>query len=160
MVTTDENSKESHPPTLNDLLDLCRQLNKKDAKYIVIGGIAIIQHGFVRATEDIDLLIETSLQNEKAVIEALSLLPDSAASELKPGEINQYEVIRIADAIVVDLMKKACGIDYAKASSQIVRVTIQGVTIPFASVDLMIQLKQSVRPKDKMDLEYLMALKK
>ena len=89
MVSQNDNPKESRPPTLEDLVELCRQLNKKNAKYVVIGGMAIVHHGFVRATEDIDLLIETSLQNEKAVIEALSKLPDSAASELQPGEIDK-----------------------------------------------------------------------
>ena len=32
-------------PTLEDLLDLCRRLNEAGAKYIVIGGMAIIQQG-------------------------------------------------------------------------------------------------------------------
>jgi hypothetical protein len=160
MVTQNENPQESRPPTLKDLVDLCRHLNEKKAKYIVIGGMAIVYHGFVRATEDIDLLIETSLENERAVIEALKTLPDSAAGELQPGEIAQYEVIRVADEIVVDLMKKACGIEYAAASRNIVNVVIQGVTIPFADVALMIQLKQSVRLKDQIDLQYLTALKK
>src|SRR5919108_2310091 len=31
---------------------------KAGARYIVIDGMAIIQHGFVRATEDIDLLVD------------------------------------------------------------------------------------------------------
>ena len=160
MVIQNEDSRESRPPTLKDLLDLCRQLNSRKVKYIVIGGLAVVQHGFVRATEDIDLLVETSLENEKALIEILSKLPDSAASELKPGEIDQYEVIRVADEIVIDLMKTACGVSYAEASKGISNVTIQGVTIPFAGIDLMIRLKQSVRPKDKTDLDFLMALKK
>ena len=160
MVTKNELPKESRPPTLKDLVELCRALNDRKVKYLVIGGMAVIHHGLVRATEDIDLLVETSLQNETLVIEALSKLPDSAASELKPGEISQYEVIRVADEIVVDLMKRACGIEYAEASKHIVKVTLQGVTIPFADIDLLIRLKQSVRPKDKIDLEYLTALKK
>ncbi len=160
MVTQDDRAKESRPPTLKDLIDLCRELNKQKARYVVIGGMAVIHHGFVRATEDIDLLVDTSLENEKAVIKALSTLPDGAAKELKPGEISQYEVIRVADEIVVDLMKKACGIDYASASKEIIEVTIEEVTIPFAGVDLLIRLKQSARPKDQMDIEFLKARKR
>jgi hypothetical protein len=45
-------------PTLDDLLFLCRSLNEADAKYIVIGGWAVIQLGFERTTSDIDLLVE------------------------------------------------------------------------------------------------------
>lgn len=158
MVTEDGHPKESRPPTLEDLIGLCRELNARKTRYIVIGGMAIIQHGFVRATEDIDLLVDTSLENEKAVIAALSTLPDSAAKELKAGEIDQYEVIRIADEIVVDVMKTACGVEYAAASKSILTVTIQGVSIPFASAELMIRLKQSIRSKDQLDLEFLKSL--
>jgi hypothetical protein len=45
---------------LTDLLKLCRSLNDAGANYIVIGGMAMVQAGFVRATEDIDLLIDPS----------------------------------------------------------------------------------------------------
>lgn len=120
--------------------------------------MAVAQLGFVRATEDIDLLVETSLENEKAVIAALASLPDSAASELKPGDIDRYEVIRVADEIVVDVMKKACGVVYDEASNDILNVQFGGVTIPFANIDLMIRLKQSMRPKDQLDLSFLNSL--
>jgi hypothetical protein len=42
-------------PTLQDLLFLCRSLNEAQAKYLVIGGWAVIHHGFDRTTSDIDL---------------------------------------------------------------------------------------------------------
>ncbi len=159
MVPRNDDPQESRPPTLEDLIQLCRRLNEKNAKYIVIGGWAMVQHGFTRATEDIDLLVETSLANEKIVLDTLAELPDGASKELKPGEISQFEVIKVADEIVIDLMKVACNIDYAAASKSIQWITLEGVKIPFANVDLMIQLKGSVRPKDKMDLEFLKGLK-
>ena len=31
----------SRPPTQKDLVELCRELNRRDAKYIVVGGLAI-----------------------------------------------------------------------------------------------------------------------
>ncbi|MBI1861488.1 MAG: hypothetical protein HYR96_11280 [Deltaproteobacteria bacterium] len=158
MVTQNGNPKESRPPTLEDLVSLCRALNTRKAKYIVIGGMAVIQHGFVRATEDIDLLVETSRENEKAVIAALSQLPDAAARELKPGDIDEFEVIRIADEIVVDVMKSACGVDFAQASKSVLKVKLQGVEIPFADAALMIRLKQGVRSKDQLDLGFFMSL--
>ena len=43
---------------LADLVSLCRSLNREGARYVVIGGMAMIQAGFVRATEDIDLLVD------------------------------------------------------------------------------------------------------
>ena len=53
MDREDEESKVSRVPSLEDLTNLCAELNRRNAKYIVIGGMAVLQHGFVRATEDI-----------------------------------------------------------------------------------------------------------
>ena len=55
---------DDHPPleprlaNTDDLVSLCRFLNEAGAKYVVLGGFAIIQSGFARATSDIDLLID------------------------------------------------------------------------------------------------------
>lgn len=149
---------ESRPPTLEDLIQLCSKLNAAGARYIIVGGMAMLQLGFVRATEDIDILIEDSEANEAKVISVLSELPDHSAAEIRPGEIAQYEVIRVADEIVVDLMAKACGKTFRDAESGIIWVEHSGVRIPFAGPELMIALKQSIREKDRLDLAFLKSL--
>jgi phosphoserine phosphatase len=52
---------------VEDLLDLCRELNARKANYVVIGGFAIRAAGYIRDTMDIDLLVETDLENESRV---------------------------------------------------------------------------------------------
>src|SRR5437764_14891178 len=89
------------PPTLKDLALICAELNRLGARYVVVGGLAMIQAGHARTTDDIDLLVETTPENEQKVIESLLILPDKAAAELKPGEIAQYGVIRIGDEVLV-----------------------------------------------------------
>jgi hypothetical protein len=155
------------PPTSNeelttripeepDLVALCRALNDLSARYVVIGGFAIILAGFARATADVDLLIDTSLDNEALVYKALEILPDKAVRELKPGETSQYGVVRVGDEIMVDLMKSACGIEYAEAIKEVVIREVQGVPIPFASPRLLWRTKKpSRRPKDAEDLMFL-----
>jgi len=49
----------SRAPELEDLLSLCTALNAEGVRYLLIGGFAVILHGFVRATKDIDLLGRT-----------------------------------------------------------------------------------------------------
>ena len=150
---------ESRPPSLKDLIDLCAKLNASGARYVIVGGMAMLQLGFVRATEDIDLLIEATPENESRIIDAVSQLPDHAAAELKPGEIAQFEVIRVADEIVVDLMARACGKTYEDASGKISWIELDGVKMPFASAELMRELKQTDREKDRLDLQFLDSLK-
>lgn len=147
--------QESRPPTVEDLVRLCRDLNAAGALYIVIGGMAMITAGFVRATEDIDLLIEGSTPNLKKVREALSKLPDNAVRELKPEDLDNYEVVRVADEVVVDILKSAAGVDYQEAKSGIVLLRVAGIEIPFAGPELLWKLKQTMREKDQQDLLFL-----
>jgi hypothetical protein len=151
---------ESRPPTIEDLISLCRNLNKAHARYIVIGGMAVIHAGFLRATEDIDLLIEGTPENQKNVRAALEKLPDKAVTQMADDDLENYIVVRIADEIVVDLLLKAGGIDYRSAKEMIVLKTIKGVDIPFASPELLYQMKQTMREKDKQDLLFLQHLLK
>jgi hypothetical protein len=150
---------ESREPSLEDLVDLCRCLNDERAQYVVIGGFAIRAAGYVRRTMDIDLLIATGPENEARVFRALESLPDQAVRELQPGEVAHYAVVRVADEIVVDLMRAAGGIEYAEAAQAIVQHEIEGVTIPFASPRLLWRMKHNTyRDKDVPDLRFLRLL--
>lgn len=151
----DDTQDAARPPNLNDLLGLCRELNARGAKYLVIGGMAVIQHGFVRATEDIDLLVEVSAENFSKIRDAMLTLPDRAIREVEPDDLDKYVVVRVGDEFVVDLMKSACGVDYAEASKQVSLRTIQGVSIPFADPQLLLRMKQTCREKDAMDRMFL-----
>jgi Nucleotidyl transferase of unknown function (DUF2204) len=146
----------SRAPTKEDLVALCRELNSRDARYMVVGGFAIILSGYPRATGDLDLLIAADLENEALVFRALEILSDKAVLELKPGETSQYTVVRVADEIIVDLMASTSGISYEEAVNDIVTREIDGVKIPFASPKLLWRMKKNThREKDAPDLLFL-----
>jgi hypothetical protein len=153
-----DSAPDARPPLLEDLVSLCRNLNSAGARYVVIGGMAVIQAGFGRATNDIDLLIDTSQENQGRVREALMALPDQAVRDMEADDLENYSVVRVADEIVVDLMKAACGIDYAAARTMAVEVEIDGVRIPFASPRLLWLTKNTLRDKDKVDRAFLAGL--
>jgi len=156
MVDPDDGAPlESRPPRLEDLLKICEALNANGSKYVVIGGMAVIQAGFIRATEDIDLLVDASSANIERIREALWVLPDRAVRDVRTEDVGRYVVVRVADEIVVDLMKSACGIEYAEASLGVEPVTIGGVEIPFAGPELLLRMKQTVRDKDALDRRFL-----
>lgn len=147
---------ESRQPGIEDLVELCRQLNKAGARYVVVGGFAMRNAGYVRQTMDIDLVVAADQANESRVFQALATLPDQAVKELEPGELERYTVVRVADEIVVDLMTKAGGIDYEEAARELVIREIQGVQIPFASPQLLWRMKAVThREKDSLDLLFL-----
>jgi hypothetical protein len=152
----DDAALESREPTVEDLRDLCRALNERGARYIVIGGFAIRAAGYNRRTMDVDLLVADDRDNEARVFDALATLPDQAVRDLQPGELQQYSVIRVADEILVDLMRLAGGIDYAAAAADVVVRDVDGVPIPFASPRLLWRMKAVTgREKDAGDLVFL-----
>jgi hypothetical protein len=121
-----------------------------------VGGFAIIEAGLPRTTGDVDLLIDAALENEAKVYSALATLSDGCVRELEAGEVSKYTVVRVADEILVDLMAKASGIDYAEASKSVIVREIDGVTIPFASPELLWRMKRRAnREKDRGDLQFL-----
>lgn len=103
-------------PSVEDLVELCRALIALECRFLIVGGFAIIGAGYQRRTMDVDLIIDTSLENEAKVYQALEILPDQAVKQLDPGDVGKYTVVRVADEILVDLMQSACGIDYQEAS--------------------------------------------
>jgi hypothetical protein len=145
-------------PTDADLVSLARELNRQGVAYVVIGGFAINRLGFVRATEDIDLLIARDLANQALVKQALEILPDRAIRELGDEDIAQWVVVRVNDDITIDLMTEACGVSYESAAGGIETEIIDGVPIPFASAELMLKMKQSPREKDTADRSFLQQL--
>jgi len=116
---------------------------------VLIGGFAVILHGFVRGTKDIDFLIDASDDNVGRVKEALSVLADNAVALVRDDDIRRYTVVRVADEIVIDLLERACGIDFASAQDEI------DVEIPVAGKELLIRMKDTVRPSDQADVTYL-----
>jgi hypothetical protein len=143
-------------PVESDLVLICGRLNELGAKYVVVGGFAIIYGGYARSTGDIDLVLATDLHNEALVYRALEVLPDKAVRELQPGEVSKYVVVRVADEVVVDLMRSASGIQYEEAAQDVVLRDVQGVTIPFASPRLLWRMKAHThREKDAADLVFL-----
>lgn len=71
----------SRPATLNDLKTLVRALNDQQTDYLLIGGYALLAHGFQRATVDIDLLLPANRATGERTRQALLVLPDKAAGD-------------------------------------------------------------------------------
>lgn len=147
----------SRTPDEGDLVRLARELNAHGVRYVVVGGFAIIQQGLVRTTEDVDLLLDPSVENQARVKRALLYLPDQAVRELGDDDLTQYVVARVADEILVDLMFAACGVTFAEAADEIEVHELQGVPVPFASAKLLWRMKQTVRDKDETDRAWLRA---
>lgn len=112
----------------------------------------------MRATKDIDLRVDASPDDIRALKTAMAALPDNAIALMGDDDVARYGVVRVADEIVVDLMAAACGIDYPAAlASGLESFEVGGVAIPTASKALLIRTKDTIRDSDRADVAYLRA---
>lgn len=149
----------SRAPELEDLVAICRSLNKEGVRYLLIGGFAVILHGLVRTTKDIDLLVDPSEENIRRLKKALGTLPDNAVALIADDDVGKYRVVRVADEVVVDLMAEACGISYEEAfAAGVEHRQLSDVTIPIAKKEVLIRMKDTIRDSDKSDVGFLRGL--
>jgi hypothetical protein len=150
----------SRIPTVEDLVVLCDSLNRYEVKYIIIGGFAIIHFGYIRATGDVDLLIDDSPDNIDRIRKALSYLPDGEVQEITDDDFDKYSVVRVCGDITIDLLSKACEVTYNNARDYISFDVINGIQIPYLKPELLIKTKLGIRPKDVQDHNFLQQLLK
>lgn len=142
-------------PEPADLVRLCRALNDAGARYLLIGGFAVIAHGAARFTKDIDLLVDDDPANVAAVKRGLAVLADNAAAEIHDTDVRDHVIVRIADEVVIDLMGRACGVSYQDAAADAETFVIEGVEVPVASKRTLMRTKETIRPSDLADRQYL-----
>jgi hypothetical protein len=140
------------------LLRVCSLLNSCKAQYLIVGARACWLHGYVRATADVDILIPEDLENHARVIAALSELEDGAATELTPRDFVENVVVKIADEVEVDVSTRAWTVNYADAIVTALKITIEGVEVPYVDLQTLIKSKSTQRAQDKVDIQRLRSL--
>ena len=142
-----------------NLFDICKAFNSEGISYVLIGGWAVIIHGFPRLTNDIDFLIDDSEENIRKIKSALEkVFNDKSIDEISPNDIAEYSVVRYVspDGVSIDLMARIGDVaDYKSVSKHIVLFEVLGNEIPVLDVEALIKLKDTIRDKDKMDLAFL-----
>jgi hypothetical protein len=154
-VDDQDDDRFARAPEPADVVRLCGALNEAGARYLLIGGFAVVAHGGGRFTKDVDLLVDDAPDNVTRVRHALSILHDNAAADVADEDVRRHVVVRVADEIVVDLMGRACGLDYAAAAADAETVEHDGVAIPVPSPQTLIRLKDTPRPQDTLDRAFL-----
>ena len=145
-------------PAPEDVARVCDALNRAGAAYVLIGGFAVIAHGAGRFTKDLDLLVDAAPENVARIRTALAILADNAVAEVSDADLDAYEVVRVVDEIVIDLMGRACGLTYADVIGDAEEAEIMGVAIPVASPATLIRTKDTPRPQDAIDRAFLEGL--
>ena len=137
--------------TYQDVLRVAALLEEEQVEYTLIGGYALALQGIVRLTEDVDILVEASVENARRWVRALSKLPDGAARELVGDDTLHQELyaIRINDEFTVDVMNSASGFSWQDMLPY--RRRVEGINV--LSLEGLLKMKEHGRLKDRADAE-------
>ena len=138
---------------------VCAALNRANAKYLVIGGVACILHGYARATDDVDILIERTQANAARVLKALAGVVYGFAGEWSATELLKKPITLIGDDPRVDIFTVAWTVKYEQAAPNASTVKIGAVQIPLIGLDDLIATKRTGRLQDAADIEALEQIK-
>lgn len=152
----------------DDVQEFLRILAVHKVKYLIVGGEAVIYHGYARLTGDVDFFFESSRQNARKMYEALKEfwggdIPGIKAFDelMEEGLILQFGV----PPNRIDLINQISGVTFREAWENRIRTGIEsaGGEVPIYLIGLqeLIKNKKAIgRPKDMEDLKYLKAVKK
>jgi hypothetical protein len=144
-------------------------LNRHGVDYLVIGGFAVIAHGHVRATKDIDLVASEQRENLERFAAALrelgARLRGVDAEHLPVDPTNPDDLgnganwTMVTDAGWVDFMAEPPGAAaYPQMRARAVQRRVRNVDIPIVGIDDLIRMKQAAgRPRDLADIAALTA---
>jgi hypothetical protein len=144
--------------TPDPLLRLLARFRDEGVEYVLVGGQAVRLNGYLRATEDIDVLVKATRDNGERIIRALSFLPSCAELEPQwfvPDPGGTVENIRVADELLLDLLFAANGHEYESVLEHVRELEIDGVPIRVLNIDGLLKTKTDYREKDILDKQVL-----
>jgi len=144
--------------TDDPLLTLLARFCNEGVEYVLVGGQAVRLNGYLRATEDIDVLVKPTHSNGEKIIRALDFLPsakDLDADWFVPAADGSVENIRVADDLLVDLLFAANGETYESVQPYIRELMIDGTPVRVLNIDGLIKTKTDFREKDLLDKQVL-----
>jgi len=143
------------------LLRLLARFKEEGVEYVLVGGQAVRLNGFLRATEDVDVLLQPTRENGRKVKQAMDFL--AAASELDPEWFEQGdgepENIRVADDLIVDLLFAANGETYESVRPFVREILVEEVPVRVLNIDGLLRTKTDHREKDVLDKQVLNRIK-
>ena len=146
----------------SDLMQVLQRFHEEQVKYILIGGQAVRLNGFLRNTEDIDILLPSSIQNGEQLIKALNFL--DSASELDPSwfetDREAPENIRMGDRILLDLLFAANGETFESLQPYVKTLMVEDTPVHMLNIEGLLKTKTNYREKDLLDRQMLLKLQR
>jgi predicted nucleotidyltransferase len=156
---------------LADVEAILRALNDADVRYLIVGGLAVVAHGYVRATVDVDIVLNLERENVLRAMNALEqigyrpLAPVAAAEFADAAKRTAWQEeknmivfqMRNPDptSTRLDIFVKEPFV-FADEFGQAKWENVTGIRAPVLRLERLLQMKQeSGRAQDLADIEQL-----
>lgn len=150
------------------------ELNEAGVRYLVVGGVAVVLHGHLRTTADLDLVLQLETENVLRAVRALARLGYRPRAPVPPEQLADPAIrdswIREKGMTVfsfwssrfpgleVDLFTSE-PFDFEETYARAVAVRLDNITATVISLDDLVALKKdAARPIDQADIEALKSL--
>ena len=142
-----------------DFQDFIKALNECDVAYILVGGKAVILHGYSRSTGDMDIWVNRTAANHQQLIRAFKAfgLPSDMIllADFIRGE--PFDVFTFGRSpIAIDIMLSVKGLDFETAFENAVWCDFDDFRLRYLRLDDLLTAKRAAgRYKDLDDIEHL-----
>lgn len=142
------------PPDFREFLKL---LNAHGVEYLLVGGYAVIYHGYPRATGDIDVWFAVNRDNAKRLVAALGEFGFADPSLTVDDLVSQKRILRMGvPPFRIEVLSHISGVEFADCYTRAESAVIDGVNVDVISRDDLIANKRAAgRLKDLGDIENL-----
>jgi hypothetical protein len=143
--------------------EMLRLLCKQDVSFVIIGGYAVIYHGYERTTGDIDIWLQPTRENFLKLKKALTDFGIEEAdleslNEIDPAKANVFFFGEKPRQI--DFLTKVSGVTFDDAAREAEHFQLDEVSIPVLQLQHLVLTKMTGRLKDAADIDELQRIDK
>lgn len=142
-----------------DFVEFLQCLHAKSVEAILVGGYAVVLHGYFRTTGDMDIWVRPSPENYKRLQAAFATfgLPTEAISETAFLSTNDIDVFTFGrPPMAIDILTKVKGLNFEETFEMAEKINVDGAPLRLIHLNHLRQAKQaSDRNRDRDDLEHL-----
>lgn len=141
----------------NDFRECAESFVAREVRFMIVGGHAVMTHGYVRVTDDFDLWIDAAPDNAARVVQALADFGFGSLG-LSPSDFTAPDsVLQLGRRpLRIDILTSISGVSFEACYPNRVMVDVDGSALPFIGrACLIANKKASGRLKDQLDVEEL-----
>lgn len=143
----------------DDFRDFLIALADAEAEFVLVGGYAMAAHGYLRATDDLDVFVHPTSSNADRVFAALAAFGAPVeAHRVEPRFFAEegYGYRMGVNPVCIEILTSLSGVDFQQALQDHETVKIGGRLIPVIGRSALLRNKRAAgRPKDLADLDWL-----